>query len=303
MFDTPFFSVIIPTYNRDNIDVAISSVLNQSFSDFEIIVVDDHSDIPAIERCPILKNERIIYFYLDQNGGAAVARNYGVKEAKGKYIAFIDDDDEWLPQKLKVINDSMGRQSPDLIYHNVVVDMVYEGLRYVPKKKQEEKYYPKMLYINCIGGTPMTIIRRLFFLEIGGFNENLQSDEDGELFIRISKATNNIKYVDNVLSVFYNYTKQTSLTKSIDKRVISRMKIYDMYKEDIECLLTKKERALMWEFMYSDFALASLLNYNRLDACRYYLKTFCVRGNCRYLALTLLSLLSVKLIFFVRTKI
>lgn len=303
MSDIPFFSVIIPTYNRDNIDVAVSSVLNQSFSDFEIIVVDDHSDVPAIERCPILKNERIRYFYLDKNGGAAVARNHGAKQARGEYIAFIDDDDEWLLHKLKVIYDSIGQQSPDLIYHNVVVDMVYEGLRYVPKKKQEEKYYPKMLYINCIGGTPMAIIKRLFFLEIKGFNENLQSDEDGELFIRLSKATNNIKYVDDVLSVFYNYTKETSLTKSIDKRVMSRMKIYDMYKEDIECLLTKKEKSLMWEFMYSDFALASLLNYNRVNACKYYLKTFCVRGNCRYLALALLSLLSVKLIFFVRTKI
>ena len=303
MKNTPFFSVIIPTYNRDNIDRAISSVLNQSFFDFEIIVVDDHSDVPAIERCPILKDKQIRYFYLDKNGGAAVARNYGVKQAKGEYIAFLDDDDEWFLQKLKVINDAIGQQSLDLVYHNVVVDMVHERLRYIPKKRQEDKYYPKMLYMNCIGGTPMVIIKRLLFEEIGGFNEELQSDEDGDLFILISKVTNNVKYVDNVLSVFHNYTKQTSLTKSIDKRVISRMKIYDLYKDDIERLLTKKEKSLMWEFMYSDFALASLLNYNRVSACGYYLKAVNIRGNWKYLILALLSLLSIKLIFYIRTKI
>lgn len=303
MSDKPFFSVIIPTYNRDDIDNSINSVLKQTFQNFEIIVVDDHSNIPAIKRCPILENPKIEFFYLETNKGAAGARNYGVSQARGEYIIFTDDDDECYKNKLQVIYDNiLNNNYPDLLYHNGILSLVNESLCYTPHKKQESKYYPKMLYTNCIGGAPMVAIKTTFFRDIGGFNETLRSDEDGELFIRIAKHTNNIIYIDQILAKFNTYTKKQSLTKSLKLRIESRNKIYNIYQKDIKMLLTQQQQSQMKEFMFSDFAYAALLNYDKQNAFKYYVKTFSIRFNIKYLILAFLSLISIKSIFYIRTK-
>ncbi len=95
-------SVIIPTYNRSKtIEYCLKSVLNQTFPAFEVIVVDDCSTDNTIEIVKNYPDERIKCFILTQNSGAQVARNRGIKEAKGEWIAFQDSDDEWLPEKLE----------------------------------------------------------------------------------------------------------------------------------------------------------------------------------------------------------
>lgn len=296
-----FFSVIIPTYNRDNIDVAIQSVLSQTFCDYEIIVVDDHSDVPAIERCACLRNEKIHYFYLEQNGGAAVARNYGIEKSQGEYIAFLDDDDEWYANKLDVLYECLRNNRPDLVYHNVIVNMVYEKLTYATHKKQEESYWPLLLYRSPIGGTPSVAIKRDLLNKIGCFDEALRADEDGELFTRIAKYSKNIICIEQVLGVFNVRTKVSSLTKTLEPREDARRKIEEKYKKDIECL-TSEQQCIMREVYLSAFSYAMMLNYNKKAAFKYSWKAFLVRGNFRYLGQALLCFISIKLLFFLRTK-
>lgn len=303
MGEIPFFSVVIATYNRDNIDVSIQSVLNQTFVDYELIVVDDHSDIPAIERCEILKDKRVCYYYLKRNGGAAVARNYGIARSRGKYIAFNDDDDEWYSNKLAVLYQAISNKYPDLVYHDAEGRFINEHLVYKTHKSQEIQYWPLMLYANAIGGTPLVTIKKKLLDCVGGFNENLCSDEDGELFIRISKYTNNILYVDQVLGIFNFLTQTSSLTKTLEKRIESRMKIRTIYQKDIDDLLNKKQKQIMDEFLYSDLAFASLLNYDKRQAGAYYWKTFKIRYSAKYLLLAVLSRISVRIIFYIRTKL
>ncbi len=98
----PTVSVIIPTYNRANlVSRAIKSVLNQTYQDFEIIVVDDCSEDNTEEIVKSFNDSRIRYIKHKKNKGGSAARNTGIKRARGKYIAFLDDDDEWLPSKLE----------------------------------------------------------------------------------------------------------------------------------------------------------------------------------------------------------
>ena len=98
---SPTISVIIPTYNRaDFIGRAIESVLDQTYQDFEIIVIDDGSKDNTENIVKSFDDTRITYIRLKDNKGAAVARNTGIGTARGKFIAFQDSDDEWLPQKL-----------------------------------------------------------------------------------------------------------------------------------------------------------------------------------------------------------
>src|SRR5712692_9764325 len=97
----PKASVITPTYNRaDFLRVAIASVLNQTFQDLEIIVVDDASSDRTAEVVRRFTDELIKYIRHDINKGGSAARNTGIKNSTGAYVAFLDDDDEWLPEKL-----------------------------------------------------------------------------------------------------------------------------------------------------------------------------------------------------------
>ena len=100
----PTVSIIIPTYNRAHlIGRAIQSVLNQTYQNFEIIVVDDGSTDNTEEMIKEFQkhDKRIKYIRHEKNRGGAAARNTGIKVARGEYIAFQDSDDEWLPEKLE----------------------------------------------------------------------------------------------------------------------------------------------------------------------------------------------------------
>ena len=97
----PLISIIIPTYNGSkNIHRAITSILNQTYPNIEIIVVDDTSKDNTVEVVEQIKDSRIKLLKHKENKNGAAARNTGIKESKGEYIAFLDDDDEWLPEKL-----------------------------------------------------------------------------------------------------------------------------------------------------------------------------------------------------------
>ena len=95
-------SVVIPTYNRpDTLKRAITSVLSQTCTDFEIIIVNDsHQERPVWDIINHFADERIRYFRNERSKGGNGARNTGIIKSKGEYIAFLDDDDEWLPDKL-----------------------------------------------------------------------------------------------------------------------------------------------------------------------------------------------------------
>ena len=99
----PLISVIIPTYNRENIITrAIDSVIHQTYKNWELIIVDDGSKDKTEEVIkPYLKNHKVSYHY-QKNKGVCEARNYGIKKAKGEYIAFLDSDDEFEENKLSV---------------------------------------------------------------------------------------------------------------------------------------------------------------------------------------------------------
>ena len=96
-------SVIIPTYNRETvIGRAIESVLKQTYPHFELLIIDDGSTDQTKRVVERIADERIRYILLEENGGVARARNVGIAEAQYDYIAFLDSDDEWMPEKLEL---------------------------------------------------------------------------------------------------------------------------------------------------------------------------------------------------------
>ena len=182
----PLFSVIIPTYNRKiQTTAAVRSVLDQTFTDYEIIVVDDGSS----DDTSLLQEEfgnRIIYIR-QENSGVSSARNRGIRAGTSKYIAFLDSDDLWLPDKLEShIRYMAGR--PGIKIHQCNERWIRKGRRVNPMKKHRklsgEIFIPSLEL--CLISPSAACMERGIFDTYGAFDEMLPACEDYDLWLRIT---------------------------------------------------------------------------------------------------------------------
>lgn len=208
----PTVSVIIPTYNRANLlKRAIESVISQRFEDFELIVVDDASPDNTPEIVESINDTRIRYIRLKKNSGGPVARNTGIKKARGKFIALLDDDDEWLPNRLEV----QVRKFENL---DREFGVVYGGFYYVSQRdgkilgkrlpRHRGDVYEHFLRENFIG-SPTLLIRRECFKRAGLFDPNLSSSQDWDMWLRIARHYR-FDYVDEIVAKYYVHGRQIS---------------------------------------------------------------------------------------------
>lgn len=187
----PKVSVVIPTYNYGRyVGEAVESVLKQSFQDLEVIVVDDGSTDDTRERLERFRG-RIRYIY-QQNKGLSVARNTGIRAAHGAYVAFLDSDDLWLPEKLAL-------QVP-ILDTRQQVGMVYTDVQFFndqtkaiigthgPKDPHPSGRILSQLVLWNVIPSPTPLVRRSIFDRAGLFDENLTASEDWDLWIRIAKV-------------------------------------------------------------------------------------------------------------------
>ena len=187
----PLVSVIIPTLNRpDFLRAALQSVLGQTVGDFEILVVDDGSTIDPRPVLAALDDGRIRYFRHDSNRGEAAARNTGIRNARGTYVAFLDDDDEWLPDKLRLQLDLFG-QSPDAVACVYGGHVALQGLngrelrRDVPTRRGG--LFQELLERNVIGPPSTVMVRRQCLERVGLFDESIAFGVDYDMWIRIAR--------------------------------------------------------------------------------------------------------------------
>ena len=198
-------SVIIPTYNRARtIGAAIGSILNQTWQNFEIIVVDDGSTDHTKQVVEEFEDDRIRYVYLEQNSGASHARNTGIALAEGEFLAFLDSDDEWLSEKLEkqmhVIMqapDNMGMVYCRMIDEEAEDDPIICPPYWIAKERLEGNMLAILMIHNLIG-TPTVLVRKECLEQVGGFDEKLSCLEDWELNLRIAEKWE-IGFVDDVL--------------------------------------------------------------------------------------------------------
>ena len=182
----PQVSVIIPTYNRGwIIKEAIDSVLAQDYTEFELIVVDDGS---TDHTSGVLNSYgKDIKILSQKNKGVSAARNRGIAEASGKFIAFLDSDDLWLSQKLSVQIEFFN-QRPDALICQTEEVWIRNGLRVNPKKRHKKPsgmiFKPSLEL--CLVSPSAVMIQRSLFDRVGAFDETLPACEDYDLWLRIS---------------------------------------------------------------------------------------------------------------------
>lgn len=191
MDKSPKVSVVIPAYNAARfVNATIDSVLAQTFQDFEILVVDDGSTDKTKE---ILEayGDKIHYLY-KENGGVSSARNYGIEDAKGKYIAFLDADDVWMPEKLeKQVALMDADKEIGLCY--VATQKVDEDLKYlssIEANSYEDYTESLLLNLNIVAGScSSAMVRREVILQTDGFDGKFTTYADWEFWLRLSLLT------------------------------------------------------------------------------------------------------------------
>ena len=189
----PAVSIVLPTYQRATlIGRSIRSVLEQTYEDFELIVVDDGSTDATEAEVARFRDRRLRSLRLHVNRGAAAARNAGIRQATGRFLAFQDSDDEWLPAKLERHMRAFESSAPE-------VGVVYSDMWRIRRDgtthyHRSPEVRPGVLidpdtrfYQVCKLGIQSTVIRRPCVEAVGGFNEEFPALEDLELFVRLSQ--------------------------------------------------------------------------------------------------------------------
>jgi len=210
-------SVIIPVYNRANtLSIAIESVLAQTFKDFEIIVIDDYSTDNSASIATNFPQVRMIRH--ESNKGAAAARNTGINTSRGKYVAFLDSDDLWLPEKLQIqinyLENNIGMAVCVSAYH-----------LFLPKQKptlfipSSPVNWKKHLLMGCNLGPGSTLVaRRECFQRIGLFDVGLPRYEDWDWLIRLVEFVP-ITVINRPLANVFRYGIPTARSIEIGNKI------------------------------------------------------------------------------------
>lgn len=228
----PLVSVVMPTYNRACLlGHAIQGVLDQTFKDYELIIVDDASVDNTMDIVARFNDDRIMYFRHEKKSGGSSARNTGIKAARGEYIAFIDDDDEWMPDKIEKQVEKFGKSSGK-------TGLVYCGYQYIYQGKAISDVIPEVRgkafnesLIRCFVGAPTPLVRKDCFNISGYFDESLPSCQDWDMWIRIAKYYE-FEFDPKILAKVNVHGDQIST--SLKNKILARKVILEKYKPDLE---------------------------------------------------------------------
>lgn len=274
----PEVSIIIPTFNRANfLKIAINSVLNQTYSDYEIIVVSNGSTDNSEMVVEKFQDPRIKFIKQEASGSPASPRNHGIRISKGNYIAFCDDDDIWLPEKLE--------QQMEFLTNNLQFGVCYTKMKRFNEQREWINYQEEtidlidsksLLYKNTVP-LSSTIVRKNILEDFEWFDEakEIAGAEDYELMLRLSKKTS-MFCMQKYLILYYSGDARFSNTdSSIIKTNIKYLKrLFGVYKivvgkkyfkwREVLCPFLKNIFQCLKIILYSLKGLLTLPTYTNL---------------------------------------
>lgn len=243
-FDEVLVSVIITTCKRplDLLQRAVKSALEQTHKNLEIIIVNDYpesSELVASIRQLLnsFKDQRLRYIVHKQNAGACKARNTGIMASSGSFIALLDDDDEWLPEKIELQLHGFKTSQTGMVYspfYNITGSL--PGKLTVRGTKSGD-LAEKLLWTNCIGGSSMTLMRREVFDTCGLFDESFPSSQDYDMWIRIAQNY-------DIACINKPLTKRFLLEESISKDYFRKERGFERFLEKYADLYSQNPAAL-----------------------------------------------------------
>ena len=204
----PLVSIIIPTYNRaEDLKRALQSVFDQTFTNWEVVIVDNHSVDDTDSLIKSFNNQKIKLFKIHNSGIISASRNLGLKHALGEYIAFLDSDDWWLPKKLEESIKYM-IQGADIVYHDLFYvtksDQRFNWRRVRGRKLKSPVFYDLLESGNALPNSSV-VVRKKLLNEIKGLSEDkdMVSSEDYDAWLRIARISEKSQKIPDVLGFYW----------------------------------------------------------------------------------------------------
>ena len=227
----PAVSVIIPTHNRLNLlKIALNSVLEQTIDNIEIVIINDASCDGTKEFLKNLSYEKVRYINNESPLGGGAARNLGIKLATGKFIAFLDDDDTWMPDKLQKQLEYFNADSELVLVSCAYYSISENGTKRIVRLKKLDN--PTDIYrANFLGGASMYLVSRDSLVKYGYFDPSLRSGQDWDLLILLSQ-NGKIGIINKPL---VNYLEQdhVRISNNIFNTYAGLRNIYFKYKQNM----------------------------------------------------------------------
>ncbi len=210
-------SIILPTFNRGYIlSKAIDSVIQQTYTDFELIIIDDGSSDNTSEIVRRYHDARIRYIQYYPNKGGNHARNVGIHLAEGEYLAFIDSDNIWDKEYLAKRIEIIDSEKLDLVFGDTYITYENGLKRRFPRCEETDlgdiQGITKKILCNNVIDTNTACVKKTVALDIGGFNEELKRFQDWDFFIRIICGGYTCKYVHDVNELVHGFIQRDSVS-------------------------------------------------------------------------------------------
>lgn len=220
------FSIVIPCYNRhEELRVALRSCIDQTFEDFEVIVVDDCSEFPLIDLCLSFGDERISCYRNDTNQGVSTSRNIGLGLARGEYVSFLDSDDSYYPHRLEVLNRLLESQnkSADIVIHAQNRVLSPDGAVTIATPQRLPALSERLDEYVLVGGhflqTNCSAIRTELARSVG-FDPRCRLYEDTKFILECWFKSECLIATQTILSVYNDFELETRLSR---QRTAERM--------------------------------------------------------------------------------
>jgi glycosyltransferase involved in cell wall biosynthesis len=233
-------------------------VLNQTFRDFEVLVVDGASVDNTKEVIDEFEDARIHFIGQETDKGVSAARNLGIVHSKGTFIAFLDDDDLWLPNKLeKQVGVLEKKTWVGAVYSFSCFYLHRDGRRmsfYQPSISRglEGNIYPKILERNYIGNCSALMVRKSCFDDAGLFDENLKAAEDWDMLIRLAKKCEFCS-IDEPLYVYRIHDSR--LSKNPRVMLQATRLLFEKFLPEVNLLVNRADVLKHWHFHYGHLIL------------------------------------------------
>ena len=235
---SPTFSVVIPTYNQaEYLKVALNSVLEQTFKDFEVIVVNNFSTDHTLDVIGLAEDSRVKVINFRNDGVIGAGRNTGIMSSRGEYVAFLDSDDTWHGNKLERIAEAMEADSQiGLVCHDqaLVRDGRVTGrTHFGPPPSFRGNLYDYLLLTRNALSTSATVVARRYLDEVGNFVEDpaFITVEDYDLWLRLSKVCR-FRFISEILGTHQYHTGSASAR--IELHLRSNLAVLDRHFAELQ---------------------------------------------------------------------
>ena len=262
-------SIIVPTYKRSHlISRAVESILNQTYKNFEIIIINDGPEDDTRKVVNEFNDNRIIFIQHPENKGIPITRNTGLIASTGYLIAFLDSDDEWLPEKLEKQVLSFKNAPDNLgVVYTERYDTVDNNIFIIPESnvKKREGYINDILLFGSLITLQTAMVKKECFSSVGMFDIDCPAFEDWELWLRISKIYQ-FKFINEPLAIIHSDPREEHVSKNYSYYISSMIHILNKHKIDFQ----NSPKIILANHNY--YIASLLMRCNEWNKARQYLK-------------------------------